>query len=237
MVQTSEINMTYAGSEEFLQRLKDRGVQNPTITNTTSVTEIDFKTGKLNAQKHFPLTMKFIKTTNSDGKKVIPDGTIIYGHGTVENMPKLDSIVSIDLDIELKKSLLESMQSTFSQISFPVKILKVGESFSQESPLSIPVSGNTIEMIIVTNYKLTSISNNIGNFEVIQTYTMKSNISNSDIVAKGSGKGKIIYDIKNNFFLKFQTDGQLEMTMKMKGFNINLVSRNGYDQSVVIKKN
>lgn len=236
IVQTSESNMTFIGSEEFLQKLKDKGVQNPMVTNTSTTSEMDFKTGKLDSHKYFPLTMEFVKTTNSNGKKIIPDGTMIYGHGTLENMPELDSIVSEGLDNEFKKGLLHTLKSTFSQISFPIKKLKVGDSFSQESPLSIPVAGTTVEMAIVTNYKLISILNNLGNFDVTQTYTMRSTISNNDITAAGSGIGKIVYDIKNNFLLKFQTTGELEMNMKIKEFSINLKSKNGYDQTVIIRK-
>lgn len=232
IVQTSEMNMTYSGSEEFLQRLKDKGIQNPTVTHTNFTTEMDFKTGKLNAQKKFPLRIKVLKTNN----KALPEGTTIYGQGTIENMPELDSIVSEGLDEEFKKGLLNTLQSTFSQISFPTKKLKIGESFTQESPLSIPISGNTIEMVLVANYKLTGISNNIGSFDVIQTYTMKSTISNNEITATGSGKGKLMYDIKNSFLSKYKTDGQLEMNMNIQGIDVKIISKNGYDQSVVIKK-
>jgi hypothetical protein len=236
IVQTSENNITYSGSNEILQKIKDKGIQNPTTTNSSSTIKSDFKTGKLNNKNFFPLTMEFLNTINSDGKQIIPNGTIIYGHGTVDNMPKLDSIVSKDLDNKFKKELLQSMQSAFSQISFPVKKLKIGESFSQETPLSMPVLGNTIEMTILTNYKLISIENNLGNFEVSQIYTMKTNISNNDIVATGSGKGKIVYDIKNNFFLKYLTDGEIEMDIKMKDISIKMKSKNTFIQDVIISK-
>ena len=236
IIQTSENYITYSGSKEFLQKIKEKGIQNPTVTNSTSTIKSAFKTGKLNNKNFFPLTMEFLNTTNNDGKKIIPDGTIIYGHGTIDNMPKLDSIVSPDLNNDFKKELLQTMQSTFSQISFPDRKLKIGESFSQETPLSLPVLNNTIEMTMLTNYKLISIENNLGNFEVSQIYTMKSNISNNDIVATGSGKGKIVYDIKNNFFLKYQTDGEIEMDLKMKEISLKMKSKNTFIQDVIISK-
>jgi hypothetical protein len=132
--QTSHSDMKYSGSEEFLQKLKVKGVQNPTITDKTSKIESVFKTGKLIDGTNFPLTMEFVKTTSSDGKKDIPDGTLLYGHGSIGNMPTLDSIVSNGLDEEFKKTLLQAMQSTFSQLSFPKKRVKVGE-VSQENRL------------------------------------------------------------------------------------------------------
>jgi hypothetical protein len=65
---------------------------------------------------------------------------------------------------------------------------------------------------------------------------MKSNISNNEIVATGSGKGKIVYDIKNNFFLKYLTDGEIEMNVKMKDISIKMKSKNTYIQDVIISK-
>ena len=90
---TSQTHLEYLGSQEFLQKLKDKGIKNPNIINTQSKTESIFKTGKLTNDTNFPLTMEFIKTTSLDGKKAIPDGTLIFGHGSIGNMPSLDSIV------------------------------------------------------------------------------------------------------------------------------------------------
>lgn len=235
--QTSHTDMKYSGSEEFLQKLKDKGVQNPTITDNVSKIESVFKTGKLTDGTNFPLTLEFVKTTSSDGKKEIPDGTLIYGHGSIGNMPTLDSIVSSGLDEEFKKTLLQAMQSTFSQLSFPEKKVKVGESFSRESPLSIPIAGVTIEMAITTNYKLLSIANGIADFDVSQVYTMKSNITKYTIKATGSGNGKLLYDVSNDYYLKYQIDTEMVMNMKLDNFDLDLNSKSGFTQATVITTN
>lgn len=117
--QNSETNIRYIGSEEVMQKLKEKGIQNPTLTNSKSTNNLILKTGKLSKIKSFPLTIEFAKTISNEVKKTIPDGTIIYGSGTIDNLPKLDSIVSENLNESFKKTLLETMQSTFSQLSFP----------------------------------------------------------------------------------------------------------------------
>lgn len=235
--QTSHSEMKYSGSEEFLQKIKDKGIQNPTLTDKTSKIESVFKTGKLTDGTNFPLTMEFVKTTSSDGKKDIPDGTIIYGHGSIVSMPTLDSIVSKGLDEKFKKTLLQTMQSTFSQLSFPEKKVKVGESFSRESPLSIPIAGVIIEMTITTNYKLLNITNDIADFEVSQIYTMKSTITKYTINAIGSGKGKLLYDVSNNYFLKYQIDTEMGMNVKLENFDLDINSKSGYIQTIIITTN
>ena len=49
-------------------------------------------------------------------------------------------------------------------------------------------------------------------------------------------KGKIVYDIKNNFFLKYQTDGEIEMDLKMKEISLKMKSKNTFIQDVIISK-
>jgi hypothetical protein len=235
--QTSHSEMKYSGSGEFLQKLKDNGVQNPTITDKTSKIESIFKTGKLTNSRTFPLTMEFVKTTSSDEKKEIPDGTLIYGHGSIGNMPTLDSIVSSELDDEFKKTLLHAMQSTFSQLSFPEKKVKIGESFSRESPLSIPIAGVTIEMEITTTYKLLSITNGIADFDVSQIYTMKSTITKYIIKATGNGNGKLLYDVSNKYYLKYQINTEMGMNIELDNFAIDLNSKSRFIQTTIITPN
>jgi hypothetical protein len=47
MEQTMQSEFKYSGSEEFLKTIKEKGIQNPTITNRKSKVESVFKTGKL----------------------------------------------------------------------------------------------------------------------------------------------------------------------------------------------
>jgi len=67
-----------------------------------------------------------MKSIIDDGKTANPEGAVIYGKGSLKNMPTLDSLSGKGLTEQFKRSLLQSMQSSFSQVSFPVKHLKVG---------------------------------------------------------------------------------------------------------------
>ncbi len=235
--QTSYSELTYSGSEEFLQKLNDKGVKNPTITNIESKIETVFKTGKSTDGINFPLTIEIVKTKSNDGKRVIPDGMLIYGHGSNGNMPTLDSIVSDGIKEEFKKTLLQAMQSTFSQLNFPERQVKIGESFSIESPLSIPIAGVTIEITMTTNYHLLRINNGIADFDVSQVYTLKTIIAKYTVNATGSGQGKLFYDVSNNYYLKYQTDNEMEMNLKLDQFDLNLKNKSGFVQTSEISKN
>lgn len=240
-IQTIEQNnysiIKFSGSDEFLQKLNAKGIQNPAITDSKSIIELILKTGKLTKESDYPVTIEFLKTTNSDGKKTIPDGTIIFGRGTNGNMPKFDSIVSIGLTDEFKKTFLKTMQSTFDQLVLPEKVVRVGESFSIETPFSIPFADMSLEMNITTNYKLESIKNGIANFKVLQTFTVKSKITKYTINATGNGEGQLDYDILNNYNLKYQVNSQIKMNVKLEKFSVDSTTDNNIIQTARISEN
>jgi hypothetical protein len=234
--QTSHLEMKYAGEADFIQTLKEKGVQNPTIVDNHSIIESVMKTGKLTNKTYFPLTIEFLKTTNSDNKTQIPDGTIIYGKGTLGNMPTLDSIVSKGLSEEFKKGLLQTMQATFSQINIPERKVKVGDVFDIDTPLSIPLANIQMDMTITTTYKLLSIKNNVADFDVSQVYTMKANTTKFPMDATGTGKGKLLYDVINNFNLSYQIDMEMSANVKIEKIELDIKSKMEMIQSAKISK-
>lgn len=234
--QSNHIELKYAGEPEFMQTLKDKGVQNPTIVDSHSVIESVMKTGKLTNKTNFPLTIEFLKTTNSNNKMQIPDGTIIYGKGTVNNLPILDSITSKGLSEELKKTIMQTMQSFFTQLKIPERRVKVGDVFDLDTPFSIPIAGMQMDMTITTTYKLLSIKNNVGDFDVSQICTLKTSTTKFPMNATGTGKGKLLYDTVKNFNLKFQIDMEMLATMKIEKIELEVKSKMEMLQSAKISK-
>jgi hypothetical protein len=234
--QSNHMELKYAGEPEFMQTLKDKGVQNPTIVDNHSVIESVMKTGKLSDKTNFPLAIEFIKTTNSDNKIQIPDGTIIYGKGTLNNLPTLDSITSKGLSEELKKNIMQTMQSFFTQLNIPERKVKVGEVFDLDTPLLIPLAGMQMDMTITTTYKLLSIKNNVADFDFSQVYTMKTNATKFPINATGTGKGKLLYDVVNNFNQNYQIDMEMTAKVKIEKIELDIISKSGMNQSAKISK-
>jgi hypothetical protein len=234
--QTSHLEMKYGGDPEFIQSLKDKGVQNPTVVDNHSVIESVMKTGKMTNKTYFPLTIEFLKTTNSNNKTQIPDGTIIYGKGTLDNLPTLDSIASNGLSEEFKKGILQTMQSFFTQLNIPERKVKVGDVFDLDTPLSIPLANIQMDMTITTTYKLLSIKNNVADFDVSQVYTMKTSTTKFPMNATGTGKGKLLYDVVNNFNLNYQIDMEMSANVKIEKIEFDIKSKTGMIQSAIISK-
>lgn len=237
--QSSDTELYYIASDEILEKLKNKGVENPTLTKNITLIESVFKTGKIEKDGNFPVVIEFLTTTNSENKTIIPNGTRIYGKASPSTMPKLDSVVSKEMDASFKKNLLQTVQSMFSQIALPEKKMKIGESFTQVTPLTVPLAGNSIDMEITTIYKLLNKNDQIANFDIVQKYVAKIAFDEGkfNINADGSGNGKLVYDIPNHFTTKFVLDIGLNFEVKQDLFNLKLKSNSGFNQSVQIIKN
>jgi hypothetical protein len=214
--------------------LKDRGVQNPTISTKKIQKEYLIRTGKITDGTNFPFTVEVIRAINSDGKKDISDGAVFHGQCSVGDMPVFDSVVLAELDQKYKNALLQSMQNNFSQLSFPEKRLKIGEQFSTEYPLSIPMEGSTVEMVVTTNYKLIRISNGTASFDVSQEYTMSPTMLDNSFKGTGKGKGQLLYDRTNQIALINTLDTEIEINKKLDSFDFELKTKGGFIQKTTI---
>lgn len=237
MSSSAEYELTYDGSQEFLASLKSKDVQNPTKSKTSFLMESVLKTGKANADGNFPVTIEYLKSLDSNGKTIIPNGTVIYGKGSTSSLPQLDSIASKGLDETFKKSIFQIVQSSFAQLALPEKKLKVGESFSQESPLKLPIAGLNFDMVITTIYKLKSIVNKNAFFDIDQVYTAKVIDQNdNNINVTGSGTGKLIYDISNYYATENTIDMKLMFDFKKGDISLKLNSSSSIKQEAKITR-
>ena len=92
-------------------------------------------------------------------------------------------------------------------------------------------------MSITTKYKLMSIINRVGNFNITQTYTLQTNNTEYPIKAIGNGKGSLQYDISNSNYISYQLDTDIDINMELKRFNLGVKSKSGYIQTTIITKN
>ena len=233
---SSDYEMTYSGSEKLLEILKKNGTENPTKIKNAFNVETVSKTGKVGKDGNFPITIEYLQSSDINGKSVIPNGTLLFGNASLSSMPKLDSIVGTGMEENFKNSIFKMVQSTFDQLAMPEKKLKVGESFSQESPLTIPIAGINIEMVITTTYSLKSITTKSAFFDIVQVYSMKIADTRFDTNGSGNGTGKLVYDIPNHFTSENTLDMELNLKLKHTDFNIDLTSKSAYGQFVKISK-
>lgn len=235
ITQVNHSSVTYVGKQDFLESLKARGVENPTISADSSVINIVMRTGNQQQNKTFEVELEYISSLRSDGTSFIPDGTTVFGNATNSKM-ELDSVYSPDLDESLKKVLLQTVETLFSQFRFPDKTMKVGDVFNQEMPINLPIANKTLNMVITSTYKLVKIENNIAFFDISQSYTMISNITEDPMTATGSGIGKFKYTLDYNYIIDYKMESEMILKMILDDFELNLIQNSNYVQKSVISK-
>ncbi|MFB9079546.1 hypothetical protein ACFFLS_06640 [Flavobacterium procerum] len=236
-ISSSDYKVTYTGSEKTLDLFKKNGTQNPSKIKNRFTVETVSKTGKIDQNGNFPITIEYVKSIDKKGNSIIPSGTMLYGNATLSSMPQMDSIVADNAEESFKNAIFETVKSTFSQLVMPQKKLKIGESFVQESPLTIPIAGVNIEMVINTTYILKSMNSKNAFFDITQTYTMKLLDNRFETEGTGTGTGKLIYDIPHHFIYENIMDMELDLNLKHTDFGINLTSKNRYKQKAQISTN
>jgi len=233
----SDYEVLYAGSEKFLENLKQNGVVNPTKIKNSFNLETLSKTGKSDKSGNFPITIEYLKSIDVNGKTIIPNGTLLCGKTSLSTMPQMDSIVSKGMEESFKNIIFQTVKSTFSQLVMPQKKLKIGESFVQQSPLTLPIAGINIEMVITTTYNLKSMNSKNAFFDITQTYTMKMSDSRFETNGAGLGKGNLIYDIPNHFITENTLVMDFNLDLKSTDFTLQLKSKSDFKQTSEVSKN
>lgn len=221
----------YSGSEQSLLKLKSMGIQNPTFSNRKSHTEWVLKTGELMDETNFPASVEYAVTVSTDGETAAPVMASFYGKFLNDNLPVFDSIVSLGLFEEEKQTLLQSLQSTFTQLSFPERRVKIGEQFSIDSQTSIPMEGSTLDMEVTTTYQLTRIEKGLAHFDISQKYVLLPQLLDNSLKGTVSGKGQLVYDIANTIVLNYTLDTEMEIRKKLDSFEFELKASSGIIQT------
>ena len=221
MNMTSEVE--FAGNEAMMEMLKKNGSQMPMLTTNETTMSSVATTNKADKNGNIPVTMVFEKMSS----KMIVQGNTINNENPYEGMRILgkydndqkfilDSIVGGNVTEELKKTMTTMSELMQKVIKFPEKPMKVGETFRSEAPLSLPFPGTTaMSAKIGTNYLLTEIKGNKAYFDVKQTILMNMNNKQSEMVANGTGTGKMVFDTKDHFITSYKAQLPMEMTTKM----------------------
>ncbi|NAY93430.1 hypothetical protein GTQ34_16080 [Muricauda sp. JGD-17] len=228
--QILENNVKYIASDEILQRLENNGIENPTKSKDTSLLKSISKTGK-QIGNEFPVEIELLESNNP----TLVSGTKFYGK-TIDGEIEIDSIYSSVMAVDEKEVLIQAMESMLNQIKYPNRKIKVGETFEQKNPISMPIADVTIEMEINSKYTLRKIDKGVGYFDLNQDYIIKSATKDYEMVLDGTGDGQIYYDIEKQFFTKFYLEMEMNLKTELDVFAIELQTKSVMDQTTHIEK-
>jgi hypothetical protein len=235
-IRGTETVITYSGQDIAMRKLKSMRIKNPTISKVKTKTDTELVSGKRSADKSFPVSLTYKKTMSLDGKNEIPEGSVVEGEITGDQLPTFSKVSSGTLSIDQRIQLLQTVQTTFEQFKFPEQRLKIGEQFSTDRPMEMAMEGSTIDIVVTTNYKLLSIKNDIAQFELNQSYQMTPKLMDNSFTGKGSGKGQLSYNIVNSLITDYSIKTELKMNKKLDYYEFDLKTINEFSQTTQIGK-
>ncbi len=222
----STLTLTFSGESSIISELKSNGLSEKTIIEEKSKVSSITKTGSFNDKKEIPFSIDFkaeptfqmINGKFHDARPNPMSNMKIKGKVDSNSKLKINSIERKDLNNELKAIIEKSLESLHSQIKFPDMPIGIGESFTQETPLTIPMAGvAAINIIITTEYKLLGFKKDLALFSSKQKIklNMEAEEDEAEITASGEGQGKFIYQMSEHFITLQKTDITMNLSIDL----------------------
>ncbi|HVV55731.1 MAG TPA: hypothetical protein VHC47_10420 [Mucilaginibacter sp.] len=224
---------TVSGDSTLINKLKESGITQPVNVNVNLGMTGNITTGTMGSDGSFPFTTIY-KFENLDvmlGDKQIPIPPKVTettlksaGHITADGILHIDSVAGKKANDSTKRKMEQTMNMFQRQIQFPEKAMKPGESFTQNTPINIPMGGKTagdMKMNYDITYKLNSIDGGKAYFDITPNLSMNLDIPGKVTVnMTGTGSGKMVYSIKDNFPVSH--DGEFKMNIKADAGKVNV---------------
>ena len=218
----TKTEVKFEASEDFINHLKSKGIDNPQITDESSVMKIAYITGSSN-DSVIPIEIKYIETgMPQDG--FIRNGESLKGTYSLKDKIKITELPDASRIGMEANQLMSMMSDGFSIDLFNKGKLSVGDSVTITSPLNIPLGQYQITIDIVNTYVLKSINSSNANFDITSTCILKSDYPQITLKASGGGSGSCVYNSAQKRMLSRTTDLKLTMTAEIQdGVKMNII--------------
>ncbi|MFA5072923.1 MAG: hypothetical protein WC539_03365 [Nitrospirota bacterium] len=224
-------NITTSTSMNITMRLKTPSLATedirknfPVSMHNTETKIMKVKTGSIAENNSFPLTFELIKhesitSLNNGPVQRIPKskfvGLRIHGASDYDGNENFFEIESTELSREEKKQFTSLLEQLSKQGKVQKKSISVGESFTEKTPINMPLLGINFAMEMTVTYTLLRIKHGMAYFDYIGN--LKLDISAEPvpvgIQASGDYAGKLSYDITKK--AKIKDEGTITMKGEM----------------------
>jgi hypothetical protein len=205
------------------------GVQDMTMVMNSNTTSVITAGARNQTLMPVTFTMKANTMKMSMNGQDMPAGSIptpnvaVYGKYTTDSKLLVDSIAGQKMTDSLRAAMSKMLDAVQDGIKFPDHPLKVGETFTQDMPLSLPLpgigGGNTVNMKMT--YKLLRIVGNTAAFDFTENIDLNMNpqVQGQDlkITMIGSGDGFLNYDIAKQFFTTMSNNLSVNFDINTSG--------------------
>ena len=243
------MNMDLGGDSAQIAKLKAEGAPANMVMDMNMNAVTTMITGTPKADKNFPFTMTYsdfttkmkMNGTEMNTPSANINGKSISGECDAAGNLHVDT-VGLNVDPKINASVMEMMNKMQKQIKFPDKPLAIGESFTQEIPLNMPITGMNMDLKMKTSYTLTAIKEGKGYFDMVVTmnFGMDADRTGANVNGKGTAKGtgKVVFDIAQHYPVSMISDIDMDLVMSVNPQKINMKMKMKSDvQNEIIKTN
>jgi hypothetical protein len=172
---------------------------------------------------NIPISMRYedaSSTTLINGKEQsmplpLPD-TAIKAYYTPDNQIIMDTIIGESFNPQIKGMISNILEHIGQQIDFPETPMQVGDQFTTEKPMEMPVPGmKPMETQIRSAYTLNEIKGGKAYFTFQQEISLETEQEGFSMQARGSGTGSCEYDIDGHFLSYFKNELPMQITTNM----------------------
>jgi hypothetical protein len=208
-------NINFKGNQQMLDMLTKQGITQPMAVTGNIDKSFTIKTGAGQADQSFPLVINSNggKTNITINGKEIPalqnmnlanTNRTVYAHVDGQGHFEMDSIAGTPMAAKAmpdsnRKKISQMMNAFQNMVKFPDHPLKVGDSFTQRTPINLPTGGNNMNVDVEITYKLTRIENGNAYFDLDERLDVNLSVKKATIKLSGTGRGKMVYVINENF--------------------------------------
>lgn len=241
MTNSIDMDMNFDVAPEKKKQMEGAGMKFPMHMNMLQEMTISTKTGVVAPDKRIPITITYDKvgiTMNVNGQEMKQPnsfvGMKINAFATEAGKLMIDSIEG-NSSAATKEALEKMLLQMLRNVELPNKTMKVGDTFTQEVPMELPVNGNNLKMLASVTYSLKEIRESQAFFDYTQSVNMNFNLGEGNSKASGWGKGKMVYDLRSEYIT--DTNGDMEMVMDMQmremAMKINMKIKNSMKVKVL----
>jgi hypothetical protein len=236
------VEQDYIGDSAELNEIKKNGIKLPIQMKSEYSTSSLLTTKPLLHEDIIPFKLQFTRAHSHNeyyGQVIDKDlpllNVIALGSFDKEGTIVIDSITQDNKGLS-SDSFSSQVKGFIVNIPFPNKPLKVGDKFTQESPIEIPISEiGQAQLILVSTYTLSSVNIGRAIFDISQEIKLNPNIDQLQINANGSGQGKVYYDLNTNVISNYKNIWTIDI--KANSSNMTLLSKmqTEYNQAIKLK--
>ncbi len=217
-----DMNMT-VGDETAAKAMKDAGQPTGMLMKMNMDMTADMTTGAQKNKTDVPFVMSYKNVginMSMNGQNVPIPQTDLKGfnfegyYSNATKKLKIETIQGNAADPAKTAAAEAQLAQIFNQYNFPDTTLKIGDSFEQNMPLSVPTAGGNADVMTKIKYTLKEVKGNQAIFDMNQVLDMNMDLpqGGGQMVMKGTGTGNMIYDT----VIKFPVSSTISMDFTYK---------------------